>query len=157
MRSRTSININGQALFEFLIFTPLFLGLMSIMISISSSINGGINQQKAVRGYYYNVLKGNSIIESSFDLAALDAPISTIGFFALGYQEHANGPTPYAPCYKLHMFGPKDGETCDNAQTADGKTEFIRVLTMYGLCGATFSRGPEGYRNIFESSMCAVK
>ncbi|MEK6626332.1 MAG: hypothetical protein AABY86_15285, partial [Bdellovibrionota bacterium] len=65
------MNTRGQALFEFIIFAPLFLGLMSLMISISASINGGINQQKALRGYYYNVLKGNSIIESNFDIESL--------------------------------------------------------------------------------------
>jgi len=148
----------GQALFEFLIFTPLFLGLIALMISISGSINGGINQQKAVRGYFYNILKGNSYVESSFDLKLLQNSIKTIGFFALGYQEKSMGVVPYAPCYRLHMFGQKDGEGCDTPQTGDGKTEFIRVMNMYGVCGATLSRvgGGGDYINAFENSPCAV-
>ena len=129
---------------------------MSLIISISASINGGINQQKALRGYYYNVLKGNSIIESNFDIESLSG-MEIIGFFALGYSDYRDGPIPFAPCYGLHMFGTKDGESCKNANTGDGDTEFIRVMNMYGICGATFRKTPQGYRNNFESSICAVK
>ncbi len=146
----------GQALFEFLIFTPLFLGLMALMISISASLNGGINQQKAVRGYYYNILKGNSNIESSFDLRTMGT-IKMVGFFALGYQEKNVGENPFATCYRLHMFGEKKAETCDNADTASGATEFIRVMNMYGLCGASYYAETSGFRSEFTDASCRVK
>lgn len=128
------------------------------MISISASLNGGINQQKAVRGYFYNILKGNPYVESSFDLRLMQGSVKTIGFFAIGYQLKSVGEVPYATCYKMHMFGTPDGEQCDTPSTADGKTEFIRVMNMYGVCGATLIRtsNAEDYLNFFESSPCAV-
>ena len=38
---------SGQAIFEFLVFVPLLLGLYGIIVNITGSINASINQQKS--------------------------------------------------------------------------------------------------------------
>ena len=44
-------NRKGQAIFEFIIFLPILLILYGVLVSVSSAINGSINQQKATRGF----------------------------------------------------------------------------------------------------------
>jgi len=147
----------GQALFEFLVFTPLLLGLIVTFLSVSSAINGNINQQKALRGYIYNIMKGNPFIISNNDLKLLSKERAS--FFAIGYNEKNQGEKPFATCYKMHLFGNSNGggENCDSSGRSGSDTRFIRVLTVYGLCAATFLR-PDGKFFInFEDPSCVLK
>jgi hypothetical protein len=48
------LNQEGQAVFELLIFLPFLLFLYTIYYTAGNAINGSINQQKAVRGYFYS-------------------------------------------------------------------------------------------------------
>ena len=47
----------GQALFEFIVFLPFLLFMLTIMFTVGNAINGSINQQKAVRRYFFTSTK----------------------------------------------------------------------------------------------------
>jgi len=144
---KNSKDNSGQAIFEFLVFVPLLLGLYGIIVNITGSINASINQQKSTRGYFYNILKGNSMFPSNIDLNGLSS-IGTVNFFTIGYRERSasGGVTSFAPCYKLQsLLSEGNSETCDNPDFQDAESQFIRVYTAYGVCGPTLSISENGY------------
>ncbi len=78
-------NQKGQAIFELIIFLPFLIFLYTIYSTTGNAINGSINQQKAVRGYFYGLLRGNSYINTTTDLDEFsEKAISVVGFSALG-------------------------------------------------------------------------
>ncbi|MBP9673842.1 MAG: hypothetical protein KBD63_02005 [Bacteriovoracaceae bacterium] len=132
---------NGQALFEFIIFLPFMLLLYAILLSIGGAINGSLNQQKAVRGYFYSRIKHNSFLPTPTDLSEL--VVSTkVGMSFIGWREYSDGLVPVAPCYKLMPLGgalSSGTEKCDNTYSGNQRTtQFIRVKTAYGVCSATY-------------------
>jgi len=162
---------SGQSIFEFVLFVPILLGLISIFISVTGAINGSINQQKAVRSYYYFINKGNPKLPSNFDLKVIEkaggANFQSIGFFVLGYREKddQSEKEQFAPCYPIHKFGSSDkNETCDDPDFGDNQTSFVRVFTAYGICGASYRPANDDrrwykaeFRGASSPGSCAVK
>lgn len=135
-------NQKGQAIFEFIIFIPLLVFLYTIFYTAGNSLNGAINQQKAIRGYYYNLLKNNSYIISQNDLIQLkNRGMNKIGFFALGYKEHGQSESEqFASCFQFSsMLRGTSNEKCDDSsRTDEGSSTFIRIFLAYGVCSANY-------------------
>jgi hypothetical protein len=135
----------GQSIFEFVIFLPLLIYFFSILINITSSINASINQQKVLRGFYFHLVRGNSNVPDAADLASLaDAGIRNIGYYAFIYRETGSEDDSenFAPCFRMStaLGGNKD-ETCEDPESDEGSTTFVRVFTSYGICSNTYRVG----------------
>ena len=105
-------NSKGQAMFEFIIFLPFVVVLFKMFLNIGGAINGSINQQKALRGYYYYLNKGNSYFPDKKLLEDELSSFSQVGFYAVGYVEQLNGEIPIATCYKIEPFFEEDFDKC---------------------------------------------
>jgi hypothetical protein len=142
------LNQKGQAIFEMIIFLPFLIFLYTIFYTVGNSISGSINQQKAVRGYFYQLVKGNSYVLSTIDLDSLNGKsIDSAGFFAIGWAEKKDGGadgTPFGNCFKFgSLLRNGSSETCEDPSTSDQpglKSSFVRIFTMYGVCGPVFTR-----------------
>jgi hypothetical protein len=132
----------GQSVFEFIIFAPFLVFMYTIFYTAGNSINGSINQQKALRGYFYHILKGNSYITSHSDIKKFrDNGVSIVGFMGLGWREHdKNERDSFAPCFKFSSILKNNStEECDDSKREEeGMSRFVRVFTYYGVCGPTF-------------------
>lgn len=143
-------NEKGQAIFELLIFLPFLIFLYSIYYTAGNSISASINQQKAVRGYFYSLTKGNSYLNTYPDLKVLgDEAIVSVGFSAIGYREREfNRKGSLAPCFKFSsLLKNNSTEECDSKDRPDeNSSRFIRIFTFYGVCGPVFKKtiGPFG-------------
>jgi hypothetical protein len=138
-------NQSGQALMEFIIFLPFMLMLYTVVIILGDAIHGSINQQKATRGYFYYRIQNSAHITRPF--RAGGAPVftnwQTFGMFFLGWADYLeNSANPVYPCYKLNLpFAAAAGDVCNSTYSgAVPTTQFIRVGTVYGLCGASYAR-----------------
>lgn len=136
-------NQKGQALIELIIFLPLMFMFYSMISGFANAINGSINQQKVARGYFYYRLQGNSTAPKP--LGGDYSSMSTFGMFYIGWKDkfltgNDDAGKPIAPCYKLSI--PLAPGTTDNCETkySTPSTMFIRVQTVYGICGATYAR-----------------
>lgn len=143
MDFKISKNQKGQSLFEFIIFMPLLVMLIGVFYSFGNSINMSINQQKAVRGYFYHLLKGNSYGVNYQDLKQLnDQGIKRVGMYAIGWRaREANaGKDSFGSCMRvLNFLSGDDGEECDGFdRPTDGSSRFIRSFTAYGICIGQF-------------------
>ena len=131
----------GQAIFEFLVFLPFMLLLYFSLMSLGNSINGSINQQKIVRGYYFARIKGNPMIPRKEHTLP---NWSQVGMFMIGWAEDysggGGGGSPIAPCYKLQSLVSSSSEGTESCKSSYRRptTNFIRVYTAFGLCGATY-------------------
>jgi len=141
-------NNKGQAIFEFIVFLPFFLILLSVLTTMGGAINGSINQNKAVRGYFYYLVKNNSTIPPAEDLEAFRGAISATGMYSIGWRDYSAGATPYGPCYRLLSFatgGEKREEACsDKMLGVEGISTFVKVFSVYGLCSSSYFIGPSG-------------
>ena len=151
-------NEKGQAIFELVIFIPFLVFLYSIYYTIGNSISGSINQQKAVRGYFYALVRGNSYVNSFNDLKELSTGdgVKRIGFNAIGWREKSDGAgkLAFAPCFKFSsILKNNTTEECDDAIREDeGKSRLIRVFTFYGVCGPVYTANSNGtYYDIIPS------
>lgn len=146
IKQRSFLNEEGQALIEFILFFPFLLMMYSVTLSIANSINASINQQKVTRGYFYYRLQNNSM-----------APVPERGegsgksdFNVFGQHVNLWGVklmdnTPVAACFKFNVvLGQNEGDVCEEAYT-DETTQFIRVGTAYGICGATYEKRGQNY------------
>lgn len=143
---RKFFNQKGQALFEMILFLPILLFLYTIYYTVGNSISGSINQQKAVRGYFYNRLKGNSYLVSLGELRGFaDGGFKTIGFNSLGWDEKMISENPLAPCFKFSsLLKNNSAEECEeDTREEEGSSRFIRLFTYYGVCGPTYAIGTE--------------
>ncbi|MCB9094549.1 MAG: hypothetical protein H6621_05715 [Halobacteriovoraceae bacterium] len=133
----------GQAILELIFFLPIMIILLSLLVSFGSSINGAINQQKVTRGYFYSRIKNNSLMPlNSHDDNAPYRSWRLFGMYFAGWMEKFDEGTdfPVQPCYKLNL--PLE-EREQNCQSYPGNsTNFIRVGTVYGLCGTTYLYEP---------------
>lgn len=129
----------GQSLFEFILFLPILTILLILIITVISSINASINQEKATRGYFYYLLKGNSYIPPYEDLKTYQSgSLRNVGLYTIGWREKKQGVISFAPCFKIQQFlGGTSAEDCDNVLAGEHATNFIRIYTMYGVCGET--------------------
>lgn len=154
-------NEKGQALFELVIFLPFLLFLYMIYSTAGDSISASINQQKAVRGYFYSLVRGNSYLNTMADLEELESfNVRMVGFSALGWREKGDksGRSAYAPCFKFSSLL-KNGSTeaCDDdarEKDADGNgvSHFVRIFTFYGVCGPVYSatKDPKSGKPFYE-------
>ena len=156
---------DGQALMEFVIFIPFLIGLLSLMFTVAGAINGSINQQKSARGYFYHTIKGNSTLPLSRTVMNLKSiGMKGIGMFSIGWtDEIINGNQPVAPCYQVNslMAGELDDECKEPYNHADQKSRFIKVFTMYGVCGNFYYITNKGnYRHAVQegssNAACAI-
>jgi len=136
----------GQALFEFIIFAPFFVAFFAIMIEIVGVINGSINQQKATRGFFYRLVKGNSTLPLTDDLNSFSGSMQEIGAYSIGWQEVSDGKTPVATCYKISKLpGAEYKDTCEEPSAEPDKPSgFFRVYTMYGVCSNSYTTQQNG-------------
>ena len=139
IKKKKILNQKGQALFEMILFLPFLMFLYTIFYTSGNAINGSINQQKSVRGYFYNLVKGNSYVTPLSDLKTLATKnIRRTGFNAIGWRDHDTGETSsFAPCFKFSSLL-KNGKTeeCDSKERDDDRSSrYIRVFTFYGVCG----------------------
>lgn len=151
----------GQAIFELILFLPFLIFLYMIYSTAGDSISASINQQKAVRGYFYSLVRGNSYINSLQELDQLAASnVRMVGFSSLGWREREEAGRgssgAFAPCFKFSSLLKSDSsEECDDkarGEDADGNgvTHFIRVFTFYGVCGPVYSATQAGGRDHYE-------
>jgi hypothetical protein len=135
-------NEKGQALFEMIIFLPFLMFMYMIFYTVGNSISGSINQQKAVRSYFYRLVKGNSYIVPAIDLTTFaNEGHKQVGFYAIGWKEKLDGKVPVANCFKFSsMLKNGSTEECDsNKRDQSGSSRYVRIFTMYGVCGPIFS------------------
>ena len=131
----------GQAVFEFLVFLPLLMFLLTVLITIGNSINGSINQQKATRRYFFYIIKGNSTLPRYDNLQKLHGYGHTrVGMSGIGWRGKSEGKTSFGTCYRfLDTFSDNQSDTgCGNPQIEDGKSNFVRIFTYFGVCGETY-------------------
>lgn len=129
----------GQAVFELLVFLPIFLFLFVVVYNIGNSINLSINQQKATRRYFYYSQRGNSFLPRMIILQQLKEHVTYTGVAMMGYRDYLKGETPVAHCFKFPSFltGETD-ETCEAPNEGERQSSFIRIMTAYGVCGETY-------------------
>lgn len=132
----------GQALFEFIIFIPFLMMLYSLTLTISNALNASINQQKAARGYFYYLRQNDSRFPSPSRDEGLD-PLDSFKTFSMtiiGWADKFDGQVPVSPCFEFKLpIGDLEGDSCDNSYQEE-KTQFVRVGTVYGVCGANYVR-----------------
>ena len=147
---------DGQAIFEFLVFLPLFIFLSLVIFVFGHAINVSINQQKVTRGYFYYVTANNSFAPGKSVLKTLNN-VDKVSQDSIGWREKVQNDTPFAECLALPTFlgGNKQDSDCDVPDIDDGsgtprfqfnKLKMIRIYTVYGTCTTTYvkNRGSGG-------------
>ncbi|MBT3585285.1 MAG: hypothetical protein HN509_10280 [Halobacteriovoraceae bacterium] len=136
-------NEEGQAVFELIVFLPFLIFMFTTFMTIGNALNGSINQQKATRGYFYYLVKGNSTVPDVSDLSYIAGGGNTrAGFYAIGWRAKSEGSDQaIATCYKFQSFlgSGNDDETCEEPETDEGSSQFIRIYTYYGICGQLYN------------------
>ena len=128
---------SGQALIELIIFLPLMFILYSLISGFANAINGSINQQKITRGFYFYRLNNNSTMPKP-DGRNVHLGWRTFGMYLFGWADSLPNNEPVLTCYKISVpLSPNEEDTCE-AKPRDGASQFIRVGTVFGLCGATY-------------------
>lgn len=137
-------NQKGQAIIELIIFLPLMFVLYSMISGFANAINGSINQQKFTRAYFYYRLQNNSTIPKP-TAENIEGNWSTFGMFFIGWRERFESNKPVAPCYQLTIpLSANDDDKCEDKYT-NPSTMFIRVETVYGVCGGTYEKVGSDY------------
>lgn len=136
-------NQKGQALIELIVFLPLMFTFYSMISGFAGAINGSINQQKATRAYFYYRVQGNPFVPKP-DADDTHQGWGKFGMFFVGWMDQMQSDNPVAPCYRVSVPMAKNkNEKCDQAYS-EQSTQYIRVGTAYGICGATFVRAQGG-------------
>lgn len=141
-------NENGQAIMEFLLFLPFMLMMYSVSMSLSNAINASINQQKITRSYfYYRNMNNSTIPRPRRDGQIPSESWKVFGTQIMGWNEKlVAGENPLAPCFKFALpLGEGVGDSCEDSYSKLS-TQYIRVQTVYGVCGATYVK--DGKHNI---------
>ena len=139
-----SKNEEGQAIFEMLVFLPLFIFLFTIIFNVGSAINVSINQQKSTRRYLYYLAKGNSFLPQQQNMQRYlrNGPYTRVGMSFIGLRQREINKQSAGSCFKFSSFitGDSDEECEEPPDKSDipVSTNFIRVFTGYGICGDTF-------------------
>ena len=136
-------NQKGQALIELIIFLPLMFMFYSMISGFANAINGSINQQKITRAYFYYRVQNNPTIPKP---DGAWEKWSTFGMFYIGWKDMFTsgddeaGGQPLAACYKLSIpLAAAGNDSCAEKYTTPS-TQYIRVQTVYGVCGTTYFR-----------------
>jgi hypothetical protein len=136
-------NQKGQALIELIVFLPLMLMFYTMIAGFANAINGSINQQKITRGYFYYRAQANSSLPKP---AVTDSGggyshdnWKRFGMFIIGWKDYLENSKPMAPCYKITVpLGTSTTDPPCNEKYTATQTQYIRVQTVYGICGATY-------------------
>lgn len=140
--NKTLLSEDGQGLVEFFFFLPFMLMMYSVCLSLASSINSSINQQKVTRGYFYYIMQNNSMIPTPRRDG--ERPENSWNNFGMHInvwgEEYLQGTdTPKATCFRFNVpLGLAEQDSCEKAYR-ERTTQFIRVSTAYGVCGATYN------------------
>lgn len=155
----------GQAIFEFIVFVPFYIYLLTVLMSFGNSLNASINQNKVLRGYYYRAAGNSSRLPIREDLEKLaGAGIESVGMGVIGYHDReGEANSSLAGCVGVQRYIGSDGgsETCEEPEEGSNQTRFVRIFTAYGTCGESW-RADEGnfygrdYRNV-SSDSCVVR
>lgn len=133
-------NEQGQSVIEFVIFLPLLLMMYTTTMSIANAINGSLNQQKVTRAYFYYTLQNNSSFPKPYRDGSAE-PYNYwrhFGMQIMGWTEKLVNEEPVMTCYKFKLpLGKNKSDACEKAYK-EKTTQFIRVGTVYGACGATY-------------------
>lgn len=140
----------GQAIFELIIFLPFLVIFYSIIYSVGNALNSSINQQKAVRGYFYAITKGNSYLNTFSNLKELTGRgLNKVGFASIGWRERSenDGGDSYAPCFSFPQLM-KSGvdDECDKPDRSSDTSRHIRVYTAYGVCGPHYEKDSDFFK-----------
>lgn len=160
MLNKENINDKGQALFEFIAFMPFLLMLYSVTLTISNALNASINQQKVTRSYFYYLNQNDSRFPSADRQNPQD--FTAFSMSIIGWANEFEGLVPVAPCFELKApIGDIESDECKSAYSEE-KTQFIRVGTVYGICGASYIRDGENvlilpFRNAGDGAILTVK
>ncbi len=139
LKRKDEKNQSGQALIELIIFLPLMFILYSLISGFANAINGSINQQKITRGFYFYRLNNNSTMPKP-DGRDVHQGWRTFGMYLFGWAESLPDDVPVLTCYRISIplaGNNQDEDTCE-ARPKNGNSQFIRVGTVFGLCGATY-------------------
>lgn len=152
-KKEIELNEDGQALVEFLLFLPFMLIMYSITLSISNSINASINQQKVTRSYFYYIHQNTSMLPRAKRDGSTDAWTS-FGMSIIGWGEKLVDSQPMATCFKFRVpLGETEDDSCEEGYDKT-TTQFIRVGTVYGVCGTTYRRNnTDVYNRILDSAV----
>ena len=135
---KKALGEEGQALIEFILFFPFLLMMYSVTLSIANSINASINQQKVTRAYFYYRLQNNSTAPTPFRQEGNTAWWRSSGQHINLWGERQIGDQPLAACFKFNVpLGVDQEDSCETSYQ-NRATQFIRVGTVYGVCGATY-------------------
>ncbi|OIQ18548.1 MAG: hypothetical protein BM556_09850 [Bacteriovorax sp. MedPE-SWde] len=146
-------NEEGQAIFEFVVFLPVMLYLLVMIIQVGNSVNASINQQKATRGYAFYLLKGNSLGNRLMDFTAYEGSadaLTEVSSFIVGWrlEQDSGGRNSYASYYQLPELPWVGGDPVDCRDPTDpgeGKSGCIKIFTMFGVCGETYTMHEDGF------------
>jgi len=137
MLKRNKKNQKGQALIELIIFLPIMFMFYAIVSSFANAINGSINQQKIARSYFFFRTQNNPYIPKP-DAEKTYTQWSTFGMYFIGYMDDDISNQPVAACYKVNIpMAPSGNDKCETSYST-ATTQFIRVQTVFGVCGATY-------------------
>lgn len=158
------LNSDGQAIFEFIVFVPFYLYLLTILMSFGNSLNASINQNKVIRGFFYRDLAGYSFPPIKRDLEELsNNGLNQVGMALVGYRDRAEGKDAIAGCVGVQRYIGSEGadETCEEPPDGETSTRFIRLYTAYGVCGESWSSASfdfygRAYSNVSAAS-CIVQ
>ncbi len=152
----------GQALFEFILYLPVLIMMYFMISSIGNSINGSINQQKITRSYYFSRIKNNSYVPKpdwASNPEGYPSDWTEFGMSVIGFKvnvfEPGSSEEPEAACFQTPISDmPVDNSVqiasnnnaakvftdpgCDSSYS-EKRTPNIRVYTVFGICGATYS------------------
>jgi hypothetical protein len=139
-------NQEGQSLIEFVLFLPFMMMIYSVIINVSGAINASLNQQKVTRAYFYYNMQNNSTIPKPRRNGSDPSDSwQMFGMQIMGWATEladgsGDGGLPVAACFKFNLpLGTGEADNCKEAYS--GKTtQYIRVGTVYGVCGATYQR-----------------
>lgn len=163
-------NEKGQALLELIIFLPLMFTVYAIITGFANAIYGSINQQKVTRAYFYYRVQNNSTIPRRPDP---QVNWTQYGSFFVGWREKIQEERPLQPCYRISIpVANAADDSCDAEYTAPPEsrpsTQFMRVGTVYGFCGATYLRANNsiftapnriglGWQILVDRDTCTIK
>jgi hypothetical protein len=139
------IKDEGQAIFELILFMPFLVYFVTLLFTAGNSINGSINQQKATRGYFFHLLKGNSALPVRDDLIRLSGSgVTSASASSLGWREKRDGEISFGTCYKFSTLYSTSEELCDEKAVEPSTTIFVKPFTFFGLCSGTYIMQADG-------------
>lgn len=157
-KKKQILDEKGQALFEAMIFIPIFLYLVIMMITIGNSISTAINQNQATRTYTFFLMKGNSDAIGSYDLRSFSGGFTELGAYIVGWaKSYRNTTNPVSTNFRIPSlpWAPSEDEDC--TQKGDPRdTSCIKVFTLYGVCGETYIKRESSFLRANDPSAAAL-